>query len=547
MKKKALAFAAAACALGMLLSGCGASNDAASDGGNIITAYSSEPQNPLIPGNTNETGGGKPIDLLFSRLISFDAKGNASNEVAESIEANADATQYTIKLKKGWKFTDGTPVTAESFTKAWSYTANAKNAQKCASFFSTIKGYDKLQDADNLKGDEQLEGLTVVNDNEFTVDLNQSDSVFAIKVGYSGFAPLPESFYKDPKAFGEKPVGNGPYKFQSWDHDNEIVLVKNPDYKGNRTPKNDGVTFKVYTKDEAAYADIQSGSLDVMESVPASATKTFETDSTVQAYNKAGSVIQQFTIPSGLKHFEAGTEEGTLRRQAISMAINRNNICEKVLNGTGTPASDFTSPLTPGYSDSLKGSDNLKYNASKAKELWEKANAISPWTSDDKLTFAYNADGGHETIYTAVVNSINNTLGSEVAATNPYPTFNDYRTAVSDRKVQGAFRSGWQPDYPSAENYLVQNFSSSAADGNGSNDGDYKNSKFDDLCNQAAAVQTTDEANKLYQQAQEVLLNDLPAVPLYYANAYGVASTNVSNFEMNWQNLPVYENMTKSK
>ena len=547
MKKKALAFAAAACALGMLLSGCGASNDAASDGGNIITAYNSEPQNPLIPGNTNETGGGKPIDLLFSRLISFDAKGNASNEVAESIEANADATQYTIKLKKGWKFTDGTPVTAESFTKAWSYTANAKNAQKCASFFSTIKGYDKLQDADNLKGDEQLEGLTVVNDNEFTVDLNQSDSVFAIKVGYSGFAPLPESFYKDPKAFGEKPVGNGPYKFQSWDHDNEIVLVKNPDYKGNRTPKNDGVTFKVYTKDEAAYADIQSGSLDVMESVPASATKTFETDSTVQAYNKAGSVIQQFTIPSGLKHFEAGTEEGTLRRQAISMAINRNNICEKVLNGTGTPASDFTSPLTPGYSDSLKGSDNLKYNASKAKELWEKANAISPWTSDDKLTFAYNADGGHETIYTAVVNSINNTLGSEVAATNPYPTFNDYRTAVSDRKVQGAFRSGWQPDYPSAANYLVQNFSSSAADGNGSNDGDYKNSKFDDLCNQAAAAQTTDEANKLYQQAQEVLLNDLPAVPLYYANAYGVASTNVSNFEMNWQNLPVYENMTKSK
>ena len=547
MKKKALAFAAAACALGMLLSGCGASNDAASDGGNIITAYNSEPQNPLIPGNTNETGGGKPIDLLFSRLISFDAKGNASNEVAESIEANADATQYTIKLKKGWKFTDGTPVTAESFTKAWSYTANAKNAQKCASFFSTIKGYDKLQDTANLNGDEQLEGLKVINDHEFTVELSQPDSVFPIKVGYCGFYPLPQSFYKDPKAFGEKPVGNGPYKFQSWDHDNEIVLVKNPDYKGNRIPKNDGVTFKVYTKDEAAYADIQSGSLDVMESVPASATKTFETDSTVQAYNKAGSVIQQFTIPSGLKHFEAGTEEGTLRRQAISMAINRNNICEKVLNGTGTPASDFTSPLTPGYSDSLKGSDNLKYNASKAKELWEKANAISPWTSDDKLTFAYNADGGHETIYTAVVNSINNTLGSEVAATNPYPTFNDYRTAVSDRKVQGAFRSGWQPDYPSAENYLVQNFSSSAADGNGSNDGDYKNSKFDDLCNQAAAAQTTDEANKLYQQAQEVLLNDLPAVPLYYANAYGVASTNVSNFEMNWQNLPVYENMTKSK
>lgn len=148
MKKKALAFAAAACAFGMLLSGCGSSNgDSTADkGSNVITAYNSEPQNPLIPGDCNETGGGKPLDLLFARLISFDAKGNASNEVAESIKSNDDATQYTIKLKDGWKFTDGTPVTAESFTKAWSYTANAKNAQLGSSFFSTIKGYDKLME-----------------------------------------------------------------------------------------------------------------------------------------------------------------------------------------------------------------------------------------------------------------------------------------------------------------------------------------------------------------------------------------------------------------
>ena len=81
--------------------------------------------------------------------------------MAESITANDDATQYGIKLKDGWKFTDGTNVTAESFTKAWSYTANAKNAQLCSSFFSTIKGYDALQDTDNLKGDEQLEGLKI--------------------------------------------------------------------------------------------------------------------------------------------------------------------------------------------------------------------------------------------------------------------------------------------------------------------------------------------------------------------------------------------------
>ena len=548
MKKKALAFAAMACSVAMLLSACGGSNSNAASGdtagSNIITAYNSEPQNPLIPGNTNETGGGKPVDLLFSRLVSFDKDGKASNEVAESITPNDDATQYTIKIKSGWKFTDGTPVTAESFTKAWSYVANAKNAQKCSSFFSAIAGYDDLQ-KDGLKGDEQLSGLKVVDDTTFTVDLNQSDSVFPIKVGYSAFAPLPESFYKDPKAFGESPVSDGPYKFDSWDHDKEIKLVKNPDYKGNRKVNNDGVTFKIYTDANAAYADVQAGNLDVMDTVPSADSKTFEFDSSVVPYNKAGSVIQTFTIPSDLEHWKTSTEEGQLRRQALSMAIDRQAICDKVLNGLGTPAVEFTSPKTPGYSDSLKGNENLKYNKKKAKELWEKANAISPWTSDDKLTFSYNADGGAKPIFEAVVNSVKNTLDIDVT-TNPVPTFQEFRNDVTGRKMTGAFRTGWQPDYPSPENYLYQLYSSDAADGNGSNDGDYKNSEFDDLCSKAAAAQTTDEANKLYQQAQEILLNDLPAIPLYYSNANGVAASGVKNFVMNWQNVPVYNEISKS-
>ena len=157
---------------------------------------------------------------------------------------------------------------------------------------------------------------------------------------------------------------------------------------------NDGVTFKIYTDANAAYADVQAGNLDVMDTVPSADSKTFESDSSVVPYNKAGSVIQTFTIPSDLEHWKTSTEEGQLRRQALSMAIDRQAICDKVLNGLGTPAVEFTSPKTPGYSDSLKGNENLKYNKKKAKELWEKANAISPWTSDDKLTFSYNADGG---------------------------------------------------------------------------------------------------------------------------------------------------------
>lgn len=542
MKNKALAFAAAACSLAMLLGGCGSSaKNAQTNGGKvIITVSNSEPQNELVPGNINENAGARPAMLVNSTLVTFDEKGNPVNEDAESITPNADATQYTVKVKKGKKFSDGTPITAESFVKAWSFVANAKNAQKCASFFQTIKGYADLQ-KDGTKGDEQLSGLKVVDENTFTVDLEQPDSVFPIKVGYLAFAPLPESFYKDPKAYGEKPVSSGPYLFKSWDHNKQIEVVKNPDYDGPRKAQNDGVTFKVYTDGNAAYRDVQAGNLDMTDNIPDTQTKTFQKDTTVKAYNRPGSVIQQFTIPSSLPHFDVKTEEGKLRRQAISMAIDRKVIIDKILNGTASPANEFTSPLTPGYKADLKGHENVEFNAKKAKELWAKADKISKY--DGSLTFSYNADGNAKSVFDAVVNSLKNNLGIK-AETTPIPTFQEFRNACAKRQIKGAWRAGWMPDYPSAENYLTQEFASVAADGNGSNEGDYKNPKFDDLLKKAASSKP-EEAIKLYQQANEILLEDLPSVPLFYLNAKAVMVPTLKGFTMDWQNMPLYYQLHK--
>lgn len=542
MKNKALAFAAAACSLAMLLGGCGSSaKNAQTNGGKvIITVSNSEPQNELVPGNINENAGARPAMLVNSTLVTFDEKGNPVNEDAESITPNADATQYTVKVKKGKKFSDGTPITAESFVKAWSFVANAKNAQKCASFFQTIKGYADLQ-KDGTKGDEQLSGLKVVDENTFTVDLEQPDSVFPIKVGYLAFAPLPESFYKDPKAYDEKPVSSGPYLFKSWDHNKQIEVVKNPDYDGPRKAQNDGVTFKVYTDGNAAYRDVQAGNLDMTDNIPDTQTKTFQKDTTVKAYNRPGSVIQQFTIPSSLPHFDVKTEEGKLRRQAISMAIDRKVIINKILNGTASPANEFTSPLTPGYKADLKGHENVEFNAKKAKELWAKADKISKY--DGSLTFSYNADGNAKSVFDAVVNSLKNNLGIK-AETTPIPTFQEFRNACAKRQIKGAWRAGWMPDYPSAENYLTQEFASVAADGNGSNEGDYKNPKFDDLLKKAASAKP-EEAIKLYQQANEILLEDLPSVPLFYSNAKAVMVPTLKGFTMDWQNMPLYYQLHK--
>ena len=138
----------------------GASSDGGSSGGdNYILANGTEPQNPLVPANTNETGGGKIIDSIFSGLVGYDADGETYNEVAESIEANDDNTEFTITLKD-WQFTDGTDVTANSFVDAWNYAV--ANAQLGAYFFEPIKGYAE-------EGVEELEGLEVIDDKTFKV------------------------------------------------------------------------------------------------------------------------------------------------------------------------------------------------------------------------------------------------------------------------------------------------------------------------------------------------------------------------------------------
>lgn len=523
---------------------CGSSSDgkASSDSGSasLISVNNSEPQNGLIPTDTNEMGGGKVIRYLFEGLVSFDAKGKQHLEVAESITPNDDATKYTIKLKKGWKFTNGEAVTAKSFADAWSFAANVKNAQKTASRFSTIKGYDELQDA-NVDPKATLSGLSTPDDYTLVVELNKPDSVFPTKLAHQSYFPLPSVAFKDIKKFGQAPIGNGPYKFKSWAHNKNITIVPNKDYKGSRKVANNGIEYRVYTDEDSAYSDVLSSNLDVLDEVPQSAVKTFRKDSGVIAYSQAGSTFEAFVIPERLEHF-GNDEEGHLRRQAISMAINRDQIVKKVYDNTKTATTDFTSPLVPEYAKSLKNGDNLKYNADKAKELWEKANAIKPWTGNFRI--AYNADGGHKEWVDAVCNQIKNTLNID-AAGDPYATFSDVRKRVTDRSITTAFRSGWMLDYPSAEDYLNPLYASSSADGHGSNDGDYKSEEFDNLLNAALAQTDVSKRTDDFTKAQEVLAKDLPVIPLWYDNVAAVSATNVKNVAFDYTNLPTYNTITK--
>ncbi|OZD53472.1 ABC transporter substrate-binding protein [Rhodococcus sp. 06-1477-1B] len=520
-----------------MLAGCSGGGDnggGSSSGGDataIIRTNGSEPQNPLIPTNTNEVGGGKILDSIFAGLVYYDGTGAPVNDMAESIVTN-DPQNLTVTLKKGQKFTDGTEVKADNFIKAWNYGAQLSNNQVSSSFFEDIVGF-------SYDADSELTGLQKVDDYTFTIALSKPAADFALRLGYSAFFPLPDVAFTDMAAFGENPIGNGPYKLKgegAWQHNVQIDLVKNDDYQGGRTVKNGGLSIVFYATQDAAYADLLGGNVDVIDGVPSSSLATFQSDLGDRAVNQPAAIFQSFTIPERLAHFSG--EEGKLRRQAISMAINRDEITETIFQGSRTPASDFTSPVISGWSDSLSGADVLKFDADKAKQLWAQADAISPWSGS--LQIAYNADGGHQSWVDAVTNSLKNTLGIDSSGA-PYPTFKELRSAVTNRSIQTTFRSGWQADYPGAYNFLAPLYATGAS----SNDGDYSNPEFDSQITAGIAETDLGAQNADFAKAQEILLKDLPAIPLWYSNVTGGYAEGVNNVQFGWNSVPLYYEITK--
>jgi oligopeptide transport system substrate-binding protein len=529
----------------MALAGCSAGGDAGNGGEEtgastgIVTVQSNEPQNPLRPAVTNEVGGGLVLQNIVAGLVYYEADGKVANELAESIESEDNQT-WTIKIKKDQEFSDGTPVTAESFVNAWQYAASDP-AFENQWWFANFAGYnDGGDDPDNPAVVEDSLSLEVVDDTTFTVELAAPQSDFPTTLGYQVFAPLPESFFDDPDAFGQNPVGNGPYKLEKWEHDAVISLVPNDKYDGPRKAQNGGVDLVSYGTADAAYADLLSDNLDVINpGVPPSALATYKDDLGDRAVDQPAAIWEGLTIPARLAHF-GNDEEGNLRRQAISYAIDRDEITDVIFEGTRTPAVDFTSPVIAGWNDEIAGSEVTHADADKAKELWAQADAISPWSGT--FTIAYNADGGHQPWVDAVSHQIKNTLGID-AAGQSFPDLATLRAEIKNRTLNAATRSGWQFDYPGAYNILGALFITGA----GSNDGDYSNPKYDELVQKGATAPTVEEGNKLFEQAQEVLFQDLPVLPLWYRSTNAGYSTAVDNVEYGWDSWPIIYQITKAE
>ncbi|HSK27678.1 MAG TPA: ABC transporter substrate-binding protein [Jiangellales bacterium] len=523
-------------ALALTLAACGGDDGgdegngaAGGDGettGGTYSLYIGQPENPLVPGNTNESEGSQVIEALWTGLVEYNPETSEAEftGVAESIESD-DSINWTITLKDGWTFHDGTPVTAQSFVDAWNYTALSTNAQGNSYFFSKFAGYDELQaetdDAGTVIAEPtatEMSGLEVVDDLTFTVELASAYAQFPTTVGYNAYFPLPEAFFEDPEGFGEQPIGNGPFQAEEpFVEGQGFTLTRYEDYAGEEPARADSLEFRVYTDLGTGFTDVQAGNLDIIDQIPPDAIGSAADEFGDRFIERPRGDITLIWFPTYDQRYADPRV-----RQAFSLAIDRAAITEAVFNGTREPAKSFVSPVVNGSRP-----DACQYcdpDPEQANQLLDEAG----FDRSQPIELWFNSGAGHDEWMQAVGNQIRENLGVEYTLRGDLD-FSQYLPLIDEQGMTGPFRLGWIMDYPVAENFLGPLYSTAALPPAGSNGGFYSNPEFDDLIVQGNEADDEEAAVALYQQAEDIILEDLPALPMWYGLVQSVHSENVDN------------------
>ncbi len=498
------------------VTGCGGPSPQPTGAGLIVSLGIGEPKH-LIPSTTTESEGSAVLDALFTPLVEYDAQYKPVELAAESI-TTADNRVWTVKLKPGWTFHNGEPVTADSYINAWNAGAYGPNAHDGNYFFDKIVGFKDLNptDAKVVPKAKKLAGLVKKDDLTFEVTLAQPYVNFKSMLGYTAFLPLPAKAFEDvannriAAAFEQTPIGQGPFRMKGvWQHDQLIETEINPNYAGTVKPKVAGVAFKIYQQLPTQYQDLLAGQLDLLKVVPLENMSTAKADLGDRFHQSPSSTIQILSFPTFDKRFSK-----LEIRKAISMAIDRDEIIHAIFLDSQASLRSFVSPIVPGYRENTCG-EACQYNPAKAKALFDAAGGAA--AVGGKIEIAYNIDGGHKPWIDATCNQLKRNLGVDCVG-NPQPKFAELLTKLEKKQPVGAFRMGWIFDYPVMENYLGPMYST----GGSSNYYGYSNPQFDHLLAEGDKSATPAESVKYYQQAEDLLARDLPVLPMRYAqNTFG--------------------------
>jgi ABC-type oligopeptide transport system substrate-binding subunit len=299
--------------------------------------------------------------------------------------------------------------------------------------------------------------------------------------------------------------------------------VKNPEWTGDVNGETwdnrlDKITFRTFADPETAYAALEAGEVDTANIPPGRVTEADENYGTTLDVNISG--VYYFTFNQ--EDPTIGGDDNLLLRQAISQAIDRATINDQVYDGSRAEATGITPPGIPGYQPDL--CDYCTYDPDAAQQ------AFDDWTAaggeiTDPIQIQFNADAGHEDVVQIIVENLA-AIGIDAEGA-PMPS-EDYFTQMSAGGCTFC-RSGWYADYPTYDNFMYDLFHSDALGGN--NYG-FSDPEFDSLVDEAKATVDADAAAELYNQAEDILLNqDIGTVPInFYRGDYVYNDQKLANF-----------------
>ena len=504
--------------------------------GGTVRGSLSEP--PAIdPQLVSDSEGFEVARLLFDGLTLYDPAGGAVVPgAAESWEPNEDNTVWTFHLREGMTFSDGSPVTAQSFVDGFNRLADPDLGSSVeyhgGSHGAHILGWDDISTGEGTGevGDEQVEGIAAVDDLTFQLTLDSPLSFVPKIVAHPAFSPInPDLVNAD--GWADMPVGNGPYQMsEPWQHEVSISLERNESYYG--TPgAPDVVEFLIIGDPVAEYQALLDGQIDVL-AIGDSAL-----------IDQAKGDYENFTeLPTGsfgYLGFPTATPpyDNPEMRQALVQAVDREAIATRILQRQ--VANGFVPPVATGAVDGLETCPACAYDPEAAKATYDSLGGIP----GGQAVISFNAGGGHEDWIEAVANDWTNNLGLQVEfMTLEWAAYLEFLGLTGGPKPIEPFRLGWLWDYPSAYNFLAPLYYTDSGD----NFASYSNPEFDALIDSAASAPTEEDAIPFLEDAQELLGQEVPVMPISYGLAQYMWNDNVDNVAYNDFGFFLWENITST-
>jgi len=536
--------------------GCKKAEEAAEEHGEVAGAvaggtlsfYINEPAY-IDPYNCQETEGMAVAYAVFESLVKGDMlePEKLLPAAAASWEPNEDASVWTFKLNPDGKFSDGTAVTAEDFVYAWNRMVNPETVNTLTDEVDpSVIGYHlgMIEGFDDLEGGkaDSMSGLKALDDLTLEVTLNQPFADFPYVAMHPALGPTPKDAVENGVDFegakvpyGDMPIGNGPFKMtEPWKHDQYIKVAQNENYALGDKPYVDGIDFMIFKDPETAYTEFLAGNLDftmIGEGKIADAIAQFgEAPNGYTANPGEQSILgAQTGVYYLLMNNNQAPMDNPLVRKAVSLAINRQAICEVVFDGTRDPAGNILPPGVAGFeADTWADS---RYDVDAAKAALAEA-GYPEGEGIDKLKLSFNSGGGHEKIMELIQADLK-AIGIETEFESL--EWDTYLKRLDEGKFTFG-RLGWAADYPIAYNFLYSLFFSTSGD----NKAQYKNLEVDKAIMEAQKM--PDPAARADEMARisKVIGETNPVAPIMYYKHNYITSDRVNNFTFGPMHLADY-------